>query len=186
MERSRSPPTSSIEQLRHVAHTFPIIDNHAHNLILPTHADTIPFETITSEAQGRALRDTFKSLAHLRAARQLRELYQLDDNASWTDILEQREEWFHSDAERLNQRCFEGVAALLIDDGLAGPGKVHPYDWHDRYTDAPIKRIVRIETVAERLMEAIVKDADEDDLERTHFYTETWITFMDGFERKIL
>lgn len=186
MERSRSPPAHSIEQLRHVALNFPIIDNHAHNLILPTHADTIPFETITSEAQGRALRDTFKSLAHLRAARQLRELYQLDDNASWADILEQREEWFHSDPERLNQRCFEGVTALLIDDGLAGPGKVHPYDWHDRYTDAPSKRIVRVETVAERLMEAIVRDADEDDLGKTHFYTETWTTFMDDFERKIL
>ncbi|KAH6637610.1 hypothetical protein C7974DRAFT_389857 [Boeremia exigua] len=184
MEPSNSP-TYSIEQLRHVALHFPIIDNHAHNLILPTHADTIPFETITSEAQGRALRDTFKSLAHLRAARQLRELYQLDENASWTEILEQREEWLHSDHERLNQRCFEGVTALLIDDGLAEPGKVHPYDWHDRYTDAPSKRIVRIETVAERLMEDIVKDSDEDDLGKAHFYTKTWTTFMDDFERKI-
>ncbi|KAL1654375.1 hypothetical protein SLS61_002975 [Didymella pomorum] len=181
----RTSQSESIEQLRHVALSFPIIDNHAHNLILPTHADTIPFETITSEAQGRALRDTFKSLAHLRAVRQLRELYQLSEDANWSDILEQREEWLRSDAERFNQRCFEGVTALLIDDGLAGPGKVHPYDWHDRYTDAPSKRIVRIETVAERLMEAIVKDADEDDLGRTHFYTESWTTFMDDFERKI-
>ena len=185
MERSVSPPTRSVEQLRHVALNFPIIDNHAHNLILPTHSDTIPFETITSEAQGRALRDTFKSLAHLRAARQLRELYQLDDDSTWTDVLEQREEWLHSDPELFTQRCFEGVTALLIDDGLAEAGKVHPYDWHGRYTDAPCKRIVRIETIAERLMEAIVKDANEDDLGKTHFYTDTWTTFMDDFERKI-
>ncbi|KAF3004916.1 hypothetical protein E8E13_006837 [Curvularia kusanoi] len=185
MERGSSQSTRSVEQLRHVALNFPIIDNHAHNLILPTHADTIPFETITSEAQGRALRDTFKSLAHLRAARQLRELYQLDNDANWTDILEQREEWLRSDPELFSQRCFEGVATLLIDDGLAEAGKVHPYDWHDRYTDAPCKRIVRIETVAERLMESIVKDADEDDLGKTHFYTKTWTAFMDDFERKI-
>ncbi|KAF9701133.1 hypothetical protein EKO04_000720 [Ascochyta lentis] len=185
MERNTSPPEPTIEQLRHVALNFPIIDNHAHNLILPTHADSIPFESITSEAQGRALRDTFKSLAHLRAAKQLRELYELDDKANWDDILEQREEWLRSDPERFTQRCFEGVSALLIDDSLAGPGKVHPYDWHDRYTDAPCKRIVRIETVAERLMEAIVKDAEEDDLGKSSFYTETWVSFMDDFEREI-
>ena len=185
MERHTSLPNPTIDQLRYVALHYPIIDNHAHNLILPTHTDTIPFETISSEAQGRALRDTFKSLAHLRAARQLRELYQLEDDASWGDILEQREEWLHSDPERFNQLCFQGVAALLIDDGLAGPGKVHPYDWHDRYTDAPSKRIICIETVAERLMEAIVKNSDEGDLEKASFYTETWINFMDDFERKI-
>lgn len=185
MERDAAPLEPTIEQLRHVALNFPIIDNHAHNLILPTHADSVPFESITSEAQGRALRDTFKSLAHLRAAKQLRELYELDDEANWEDILEQREEWLRSDPERFTQRCFEGVSALLIDDGLAGPGKVHPYDWHDRFTDAPSKRIVRIETVAERLMEAIVKGADEEDLGKLSFYTDTWVSFMDDFEQKI-
>lgn len=185
MDQSALPPRPTIEQLRHVANKYPIIDNHAHNLILPTHSDTIPFETITTEAQGRALRDTFKSLPHLRAAKQLRNLYECGDDADWEDILEQRVEWLRSDPERLHNRCFEGVHALLIDDGLAGPEKVYPYEYHDRYTKAPSKRIVRIETVAERLMESIILDASEDDLSRAKFLPDTWVAFTDEFEREI-
>lgn len=175
----------SIDQLRHVANNYPIIDNHAHNLILPKHSSTIPFETITTEAQGRALRDTFKALPHLRAARQLRQLYECGEDADWEDILEQRVEWLRSDPERIAHRCFEGVHALLIDDGLAGPEKVYPYGYHDRYTKAPSKRIVRIETVAERLMEDIIRDATEDDLGKTKFLPDTWLAFTDDFEREI-
>jgi hypothetical protein len=174
-----------MEQLRHVANNFPIIDNHAHNLILPTHANTIPLESITTEAQGRALRDTFKSLPHLRAARQLRQLYECGEDADWEDILEQRLEWFRSDPQRLHQRCFEGVHALLVDDGLAGPETVYPYDSHDEYLQAPSKRIVRIETVAERLMERIVRDASEDDFGKAKFLPDIWVEFTDEFEREI-
>ena len=151
-----APPKPTIENLRHVVNSYPIIDNHAHNIIQPALIDTVPVESVTSEAQGRALRDAFKSLPHLRAARQLRQLYQCPDEANWEELLAQRIEWLRSDPERLNQQCFQGVHALLIDDGLASPEKVLPYHWHDRYTKAPSKRIVRIETIAERLMESIL------------------------------
>ena len=90
------PPKPSLEQLRYVVNNYPLIDNHAHNLLLPAHIDSVPFESITSEAQGRALRDTFKSLAHLRAARQLRELYECGEDADWEDVLDQRAEWLRS------------------------------------------------------------------------------------------
>jgi hypothetical protein len=173
------------EQLRHVVQNFPIIDNHAHNLILPAYLDTEPFESITSEAQGRALKDTFKSLPHLRAVRQLRELYQLPDDADWDDISQQRVEWLRSDPEQLTQRCFQGMHALLIDDGLAGPEKVYPYRHHDRYTKAPSKRIVRIETVAERLMETILHDTTQADLDEASYWTDTWLAFTEDFEREI-
>jgi hypothetical protein len=185
MDPTPAPPRPTIDQLRHVANNFPIIDNHAHNLILPSRSDDIPFETITTEAQGRALRDTFKSLPHLRAARQLSQLYECGEDADWGDILEQRTEWLRSDSERLHRRCFEGVHALLIDDGLAEPEKVFPYEYHDRYTKAPCKRIVRIETVAERLMESILRDASEDNLAKAKFLPDTWVTFTDEFEREI-
>jgi predicted TIM-barrel fold metal-dependent hydrolase len=185
MDQPTGPPRPTLEQLRHVANHFPIIDNHAHNLILPTHADTIPFESITTEAQGRALRDTFKSLPHLRAARQLRQLYECGEDADWEDIIEQRIEWLRSDPQRLHRRCFEGVHALLVDDGLAEPQKVYPYDSHDEYLQAPSKRIVRIETVAERLMERIVRDANEDDLGKAKFLPDIWVEFTDEFERQI-
>lgn len=185
MDPTTSPPKPTIEQLRHVVDNFPIIDNHAHNLLLPAQLDSIPFESITSEAQGRALRDTFKSLAHLRAARQLRQLYECPDEADWEELLEQRVEWLRSDPERLNQRCFQGMHALLIDDGLAGPDKVYPFHWHDRYTKAPSKRIVRIETVAERLMETILTDATDADIDEASYFIDTWVNFTEEFEREI-
>ncbi|KAF2641502.1 developmental protein-like protein fluG [Massarina eburnea CBS 473.64] len=186
MDPTIAPAKPTIEQLRHVINNYPLIDNHAHNLILPPYSDTIPFESITTEAQGRAQRDTFKSLAHLRGARQLRQLYECPNEADWGEILEQRVEWLRSDPERLNQKCFEGVHALLIDDGLGGPDRVYPYNFHDRYTKAPSKRILRIETVAERLMQSILRDATESALDHVSFFTDTWITFTDEFEREIL
>ncbi|KAH7094993.1 hypothetical protein FB567DRAFT_485351 [Paraphoma chrysanthemicola] len=185
MDQTAGPPRPTLEQLRHVANHFPIIDNHAHNLILPKHSDSIPFETITTEAQGRALRDTFKSLSHLRAAKQLRQLYECGEDADWEDILEQRTEWLRSNPQHLHRKCFEGVHAVLIDDGLADPQRVYPYDSHDEYFQAPSKRIVRIETVAERLIKRILRDAKEDDLAKTKFLPDTWVDFMDGFEREI-
>ncbi|KAF2685609.1 developmental protein-like protein fluG [Lentithecium fluviatile CBS 122367] len=185
MESAIAPPAPTTEQLRHVVQSFPIIDNHAHNLILPAYVDTVPFESITSEAQGRALRDTFKSLPHLRAAHQLRKLYELHDDADWEEVLKQRVEWLRSDPERLAQRCFQGVHALLIDDGLAGPERVYPYRYHDRYTKAPTKRIVRIEKVAERLMESILQDTTQQDLDDERYWTDTWLTFTEEFEREI-
>jgi hypothetical protein len=185
MNQSRAPPTPTLEQLRHVANHFPIIDGHAHNLILPTHADTIPFESITTEAQGRALRDTFKSLPHLRAARQLRHLYECGEDSDWEDLLEQRIEWLRTDPERFHKRCFEGVHALVIDEGLVDERKVYPFDSHDEYFQAPSKRIVRVESVAERLMERLVRDAKDSDLNKTKFLPELWVEFTDEFEREI-
>ncbi|KAJ4348190.1 uncharacterized protein N0V89_009562 [Didymosphaeria variabile] len=179
------PPKPTIENLRHVVNTFPIIDNHAHNIIQPALLDTIPVESVTTEAQGGALRDTFKSLPHLRAARQLRQLYECPDDANWEELLAQREEWLRSDPERLNQHCFQGVHALLIDDGLSSSEKVLPYHWHNRYTKAPSKRIVRIETVAERLMESILHGVTDDDLDIATFFTDTWVALTEEFEREI-
>jgi predicted TIM-barrel fold metal-dependent hydrolase len=73
----------------------------------------------------------------------------------------------------------------MVDDGLAEPKKVYPYDSHDEYLQAPSKRIVRIETVAERLMERIVRDANENDLGKPKFLPDIWVEFTDEFEREI-
>ncbi|KAF2738308.1 developmental protein-like protein fluG [Polyplosphaeria fusca] len=180
-----SPSKPTIEQLRYVVNNYPIIDNHAHNLLLPNHLDSHPFESITTEAQGRALKDTFKSLAHLRAARQLRELYECPAESDWEDVLEQRIEWLRTDPEQLNRRCFHGTHAILMDDGLAGPDKVYAYNFHDRYTAAPTKRIVRIETVAETIMENILKGVTDRQLNDSNYLTDTWVNFTEEFEREI-
>lgn len=185
MSSNPPPPKPTLEHLRYVVNNFPLIDNHAHNLLLPSHIESVPFESITSEAQGRALADTFKSLPHLRAARQLRELYQCSEDSDWEEILDQRIEWLRTDPERLYQKCFAGTHALLIDDGLAGPDKVYEYNWHDRVAKAPTKRIVRIETVAEKLMQSIVQDAKVADLDDARYLPDTWLQFTDDFEREI-
>lgn len=56
---------------------------------------------------------------------------------------------------------------------------------HDRLAKAPSKRIVRIETVAERLMKGLLQDARESDLNENEYFTDTWLTFTEEFEREI-
>ncbi|PVI03302.1 glutamine synthetase/guanido kinase [Periconia macrospinosa] len=186
MDPTDPNPSPTIEQLRYITNNYPIIDNHAGNLILPVFNDSIPFESITSEAKGRALRDAPKSLAHLRASQQLRQLYECPEDADWADVLEQRVEWLRSNPGRLIQRCFEGVHALLIDDGMPGPDRVYPYNFTDQYTKALSLRIVRIETVAESLMQIILRDVPNTALDHATFFTDTWVAFTDEFEREIL
>lgn len=42
-----------------------------------------------------------------------------------------------------------GIQCLLLDDGLDSDGIAEPFDWHDRFTPAKSKRIVRIEWLAQ-------------------------------------
>ncbi|OCL01927.1 developmental protein-like protein fluG [Glonium stellatum] len=177
---------ASPEQLKSVIKNCPIIDNHAHNLLLPTNLESYPFEAITSEAQGRALKDTFKSLSHLRAERQLKELYECPSDADWDSILQKRAEWLRKDPEKLIQKCLDGTHCILMDDGLGGPDKVQAFNWHDRFTPAPTKRIVRIESVAEGLMEDILREAREEDLDDDKYLSDIWLSFTEDFEREII
>ncbi|OCK84885.1 developmental protein-like protein fluG [Lepidopterella palustris CBS 459.81] len=177
---------ASLEPLRAVINACPIIDSHAHNLLLPTQLESQPFEAITSEAQGRALRDTFKSLAHLRAERQLKELYECPSDADWEQILDKRAEWLKKDHDGLVRKCLQGTYCILMDDGLGGAEKVHNYDWHDKFTPVPTKRIVRIETVAENLMANILKKATEEDFEEERYLSDIWVLFTEEFGRAIM
>lgn len=45
---------------------------------------------------------------------------------------------------------------LLIDDGLYGP--LHDLQWHDQFTKAPTKRVVRLERLAEDLVMDMAKE----------------------------
>ncbi|KAI9877147.1 MAG: hypothetical protein M1823_007152, partial [Watsoniomyces obsoletus] len=68
------------EDLRQLIQTFPVIDNHAHNMLSEDNAygsADYPFECITSEAQGHALSDhVHSSLSHMRGIKQLAEFFQ--------------------------------------------------------------------------------------------------------------
>ena len=143
---------NSIDDLKKVIRACPVIDNHAHNLLRPNELKSAEFLTITSEATGAALHDAPTSLAHIRAARQLRKLYDLPADADWAAILKKRAELLEADSDALTKRCLEGTQTILIDDGLGSGDTMEPYSWHDKFTLSPCKRIVRIEAVASDIL----------------------------------
>lgn len=149
-----------IDFLRHLIQTHPLIDNHAHNLLAPEHAcnySKYPFEQITSEAQGPALDNAVKTLPLLRAANQLAELYSCP--ADWNAIKSARDQWVQRDYGSLIRRCLEGTHSLLLDD-LLTDDDIKPYDWHDQFTVSETKRIVRIETLASKILTAMRDSGD--------------------------
>ncbi|KAJ9666499.1 hypothetical protein H2201_003422 [Coniosporium apollinis] len=178
--------SASLDDLRSVIRNCPVIDNHAHNLLLSSQLDAYPFESITTEAQAPALKDTFTSLSHIRAAKQLRELYGCGADEDWDHILEKRADWLEHRRDELHRKCLEGIQSILIDDGLGSAEDVHPYEWHSQYTVSPCKRIVRIETVAETLLEEILENTTEDDIASEEYMAGTWVVFTEAFESEIL
>ncbi|KAJ5918303.1 hypothetical protein N7454_010678 [Penicillium verhagenii] len=143
----------SLDSLRHLIQTHPLIDNHAHNVLsrdVAADYDSYPLESITSEAHGRALENAQFTLPLLRATNQLGELYG-SPCAEWSDVLAAHSRWVEQDYEGLIKRSLEGTHALLLDD-LLSDDDVESYDWHDSFTVSATKRIVRIEAVAASLL----------------------------------
>ncbi len=180
--------TGSLDDLKDLIRTCPVIDNHGHNLLRSHGQKTGDLLTITSEASGDALEDTPTSLAHLRAVRQLRKLYDLPIDADWAAVLKKRAELLETDADTLYKKCFHGIQTILVDDGLATAETVEPYSWHDKYTISPCKRIVRVETIAADILSALhqqnklpvgVAVADEEACSLA------WLAFITDFEEAI-
>jgi hypothetical protein len=182
------PQSNSMDELRHVVRTCPVIDNHGHNLLRPHGLRSCDFLTITSEATGEALRATPTTLAHLRAAKQLRKLYDLPTEADWQATLEARNRCLYEDPDGLTWKCLQGTQTILIDDGLGSPDDFEPYQWHSKYTLSPCKRIVRIEAVAASILASFhrqwklpvgISIADEEACSLA------WVTFITAFEQAI-
>lgn len=137
-------------QLARVAFGYPAIDNHAHPLLKSQHRNQFPFEGLISEASGAALtEDAVNTLACYRATKQLCKLYRLSVEPSWQAVKHAR---MAVDYNMLCRVCMEPtkIQCLLLDDGLGGVEQyAEDYQWHDRFTYSPTKRIVRIEVVAE-------------------------------------
>lgn len=150
----------SLDCLRHLVHTHPLIDNHAHNVLNRESAcnyTKYPFESITSEAQGLAIQNAVKALPSLRAATQLAELYHCSPD--WAAVKVAREQWVQRDYEGLVRRCLDGTHTLLLDD-LLTDDDIEPYDWHDQFTVSETKRIVRIETLASKILVTMRESGD--------------------------
>ncbi|KAJ5153176.1 uncharacterized protein N7482_009654 [Penicillium canariense] len=165
----------SLDSLRHLVQTHPLIDNHAHNLLsrdVAADYDSYPLESITSEAHGRALENAQTTLPLLRAVNQLGELYGTPC-ANWDDVLAAHTRWVQQDYDGLIRRSLVGTHTLLLDD-LLSDEDVESYDWHDRFTASATKRIVRIEAVAASLLRDIMS------VERTPGES-VWSTFRTQF-----
>jgi len=144
MERHERLATT--EHLLHVIQTTPVIDHHAHNILLPSEQETHPLLSVTTEATGEALQHTPSTLAHMRAVQQLTKILQC--KPVWESVEVNLQKKRALDDDSWAKLCFDGIETVLIDDGL-DTDTVHPYSWHDRLTHSPCKRIVRIEKIAE-------------------------------------
>lgn len=97
------------------------------------------------------MRDAIQTLASFRSTRQLAKLYGMPgEDVSWEDVKGHRPPaflWEHHVRE-----CFvkSNIQCLLIDRGLPRADEIgHKVEWHDQFTKAPSKTIVRIEKTAE-------------------------------------
>ncbi|KAG1744379.1 amidohydrolase 2 [Suillus lakei] len=151
-------------ELAKAAFGYPIIDNHAHPFLKSKHRDAIRYEMVVSEAHGDALNDTSHTLACLRATAQLSQLFGLTgEDATWEGVKKKRLEFDYAELCKL---CMEptGIQSILFDDGVGGIELTEDLDWHDQYTGSPSKRIVRLETEGERILQDILVANDNSPL----------------------
>ncbi|KAG6994205.1 hypothetical protein G7Y79_00046g082560 [Physcia stellaris] len=146
------PTARSLANLEQCVDTCPAIDNHAHNIYRQYHLRAENLLTITTEASEQALEDTRTSLPHLRAARQLRMLYRLPEDADWEAIVEKRAELLNQDPDVLTMKCLANTQTILIDDGFDNADILEPYQEHSRFTRSRCKRLIRIEELASDIL----------------------------------
>lgn len=137
----------SITDLRNLILTHPVIDNHAHNLLRSSYLAAYPLESITSEAADAALDHVPHTLAHLRAVKQLAHWMGCDPD--WQAVKAKRATL---DQLEWTRTCLAGTQCLLMDDGLDEETVEH-FSWHDQFTPDRTRRIVRIEKVAETVLQ---------------------------------
>lgn len=141
---------SQLAEIIRAIRKCPIIDNHAHPLLKPEALTKHPLISITTEAAGDAIHATHTSLAHIRGVKQLAHL--LDCGQTWEAVVAAIEQRRIEDYEDWVSECLDGIETILVDDGLDAVDDVHDYEWHNSFTRSGCKRIVRIETIAGRII----------------------------------
>ena len=185
LKMAESKTANSLLDLEHFIYACPVIDHHAHNIYRPDSLKIEDFLTITTEASERALEDTPTSLPHLRAVKQLRKLYDLPGDADWRSMVKKRVELLEKDADTLIRKCLEKTQTILIDDGFDDVEVLEPFQWHNKFTRSPCKRLIRIEELASDILSSLYDQeqlptgaalADEDAC------SVAWTTFLTAFE----
>lgn len=142
-------------RLCHVIRTTPIIDNHAHPLLLREALAKHPFESIVSEASGDALLSSWSTLSHMRAVRQLALLHGCEP--TWEAVVSASEAKRTSAGEydAWVRRCLSGIETILVDDGLGNAADLCSISDLSSHTRSPCWRIVRIERTVELAVEQL-------------------------------
>jgi hypothetical protein len=104
------------------------------------------------------MRATTSSLSHIRAVNQLS--YVLGCPPTWEDVVKAIDIEKAKPHHVWQRRCLEGIETILVDDGLDGGDEVYDYSWHDKLVRSECKRIVRIEKLAEEIIDALLKQPD--------------------------
>ncbi|KAN0074272.1 hypothetical protein V8E54_008209 [Elaphomyces granulatus] len=153
---------SSLEALRNLVQTHPAIDNHAHNILTAANAlnySQYPLELLTTEARGSAIEVARTTLPHYRAVQQLAGFFECE--AQWEAVKKARDAWVKRDYVGLVKKCLKGTHQLLLDD-LLTEKDVEPILWHDQFTAAPSRRIIRIEAIASRILKTLKPETKAD------------------------
>ncbi|MCC9606179.1 amidohydrolase family protein [Blastopirellula sp. JC733] len=127
---------------------IPVLDQHAHNLIMPEAASRTPFRAAFTEGYDPDIiaHHAQHSLFYRRSLREIAQLLGCEPNEQ--AVLARRDEL---GLEQLTALCFNAanMEGVLIDDGLM-PDQILPLDWHRPFV--PVHRLLRLETMAEEIV----------------------------------
>lgn len=134
----------------------PVVDQHAHNLLRPDELATFDYrEAFTEAADPEAVqRHAEETLFFRRSLREIAAV--LECEPELPAVLAARE---RHGFEELARRFFAAAAldAMLLDDGFL-PDRILPVQWHGRF--APARRLLRVERLAEELIESVDRWTD--------------------------
>lgn len=122
---------------------LPLVDQHAHNLLLPELAARLPYPGFFTEGPPAMAPWTRESLFYRRSLRDLAGLLECEPVEA--EVLAARERLGH---DELTRRCLTaaGLQEVYLDDGLT-PQAVAPLEWHRQFV--PVRRLLRVEWLAE-------------------------------------
>ncbi|KAF9028052.1 amidohydrolase 2 [Hymenopellis radicata] len=150
--------TDDLQTLHRTAFNFPAIDNNGHPLLLESQRDAVPFEELFEADFGDAMKDVPFTVPALHAVTQMGKVLGLND-PTWDDIKRARSETGYTTLCEMYMNPTK-IAGVLLDEGPAYVAEMaHDWTWHTRF-GCTVRRVVRIETSAEDIMEDIMERGD--------------------------
>ncbi|CAG8448898.1 10008_t:CDS:10 [Ambispora leptoticha] len=160
------------KDLVEVVATFAIIDGHAHPLLTNQNWHTYPIEAAFTEATNPALQDSTHTLSLKRGIKKLTQLssklYGPEISSPSSQLESLKTQRAQHSFEECCETCFKApnvnIQCILFDDGLYGD--FQSLESHAGLVDQ-VRRVVRIERVAEEILENLSLGREEDiDLSR--------------------